>query len=79
MTEAESRANILDPNKYPQILDNTLNFAIPCDDETQEKLMINKMRIAFEEMKCDNLFSEFMIFLLQHHYNGKFLIFQVNL
>ena len=79
MTEAESGANILDQNQYPQVDDNTLNFAVPCHSEEERKLHIDRMKIAFEQMNVSNLFSQIEIFTLQHHFNGPFLIFQTNL
>lgn len=79
MTEAETRANILNPNQYPQIVENTLNFAVPCHNENEQNLQIKKMKIAFEEMGCVNLFSQMDVFNIQHHFNGNFLIFQANL
>ncbi len=79
MTEVKAGANILNPNQYPQIGDNTLNFAIPCHDEAEQNRQHNKMQIAFEEMKCENLFSQIEVFILQHHFNGKFLVFQAQL
>ena len=79
MTEAETRANILDSDQYPRILDNTLNFAVPCHNDTEQNQQYDKMRIAFEELGCVDIFSQIDVFNLQHHYNGKFLIFQVTL
>lgn len=79
MTEVKAGANILNPNQYSQIEDNTLNFAVPCHDETEQNQQHDKMRIAFEEMECVNLFSQMDVFNLQHHFNGNFLIFQANL
>ena len=79
MTEVKADANILNPKQYPQIRDNTLNFAVPCHDETEQNQQYNRMKIAFEEMKCAELFSQMEVFTLQHHFNGKFLIFRTNL
>ena len=79
MTEVKAGANILNPNQYPQILDNTLNFGVPCHGKTEQNQQHDKMRIAFEEMICENLFSQMQVFNLQHHFNGNFLIFQANL
>ena len=79
MTEVKAGANILNPNQYPQISDNTLNFAVPCHGETEQNQQHNKMRTAFEEMKDVHLFSQIEVFSLQHHFNGKFLVFQTNL
>ncbi len=79
MTGVKAEANILNPNQYPQIGDNTLNFAVPCHDGTEQNQQQNKMRYAFEEMRYADLFSQVEVFSLQHHFNGKFLIFQTNL
>lgn len=79
MTGVKTEANILNPNQYPQIGDNTLNFAIPCHDETEQNRQHNKMQIAFEAMKGEKLFSQLEVFVLQHHFNGKFLVFQTQL
>ena len=79
MTGVKAGGNILNQNQYPQINDNTLNFAVPCHNETEKKLYIDKMTVAFEQMNGSNLFSQINNFALQHHYNGPFLIFQTNL
>lgn len=79
MTEVKAGANILNPNQYPQISDNTLNFAVPCHSGTEQNQQYDKMKIAFREMECEELFSQIGIFVLQHHFNGKFLVFQTNL
>ena len=79
MTEVKAGGNILNQNQYPQIDDNTLNFAVPCHSEEEQKLQIDRMKVAFEQMAVSNLFSQIEIFTLQHHFNGPFLIFQTNL
>ena len=79
MTGANERGNILNPNQYPQIDDNTLNFAAPYHSEVEKKQHIDRMKIAFEQMDISNLFSQIEIFTRQHHCNGPFLIFQTNL
>ena len=79
MTEVKAGANILNPNQYPQIGDNTLNFAVPCHGDTEQNQQHDKMKIAFQEMECGELFSQMEIFVLQHHFNGKFLVFQTQL
>ena len=79
MTEVKAGANILNQNQYPQIGDNTLSFAVPCHSDTEQNQQRDKMKIAFQEMECEKLFSQMEVFSLQHHFNGKFLIFQVNL
>ena len=79
MTEVKAGGNILNQNQYPQIDDNTLNFAVPCHTEEEQKLHIDRMKVAFEQMNVSNLFSQIKIFTVQHHFNGPFLIFQTNL
>ena len=79
MTEVKAGANILNPNQYSQIGDNTLSFAVPCHSDAERNQQHNKMKIAFQEMDCEKLFSQMEVFSLQHHFNGKFLIFQANL
>ena len=79
MTEVKAGGNILNQNQYPEIAENTLNFAVPCHNEAEQKLHIDRMKGAFEQMNVSNLFSQIEIFTLQHHFNGPFLIFQTNL
>ena len=56
MTEVKAGANILNPNQYPQIRDNTLNFAVPCHNDAEQNQLKNK-EIAFGEMESA-LFSQ---------------------
>ena len=79
MTEVKAGANILNQNQYPQIRNNTLNLIIPCHGDTEQNQQETKMKIAFSEMKCETLFSQMEVFVLQHHFNGNFLIFQTDL
>ncbi|MDQ3799363.1 MAG: hypothetical protein M3384_07935 [Acidobacteriota bacterium] len=70
MTEVKAEGNILNSKKYPEILDNTLNFILPSHNEDEDDLNIDKMNVVF-----DNLTS-FRIFHIKHHFNGNFLVFQ---
>lgn len=79
MTGVKAGANILNPNQYPQIDDNTLNFTVPCHSDTEQEQQYSKMEVAFEQMECSDLFAQLEVFVLQHHFNGKFLVFQTNL
>lgn len=47
--------------------------------QSKQNQQYDKMKIAFEEMKCESLFSQMEFFILQHHFNGKFLVFQTQL
>lgn len=79
MTGVKAGANILNPNQYPQIGDNTMSFAMPCHCEAQQSEQHDKMKVAFQQMECSDLFAHLKTFVLQHHFNGKFLVFQMNL
>lgn len=79
MTEVKAGGNILNRNQYPQIDENTLNFAAPCHNAAEQELHIDRMKLAFEQMNSSKLFSQISNFTLQHHFNGPFLIFQTNL
>lgn len=79
MTGVKAGANILNPNQYSQIGDNTLNFAVPCHDDTEQSEKYSKMRVAFEQVGCSDLFEQMAVFTLQHHFNGQFLVFQTDL
>ena len=57
MTEVKARGNILNQNQYPQINDNTLNFAVPCHSEAEQKQHIDRLKVAFEQMNIPNLFA----------------------
>lgn len=72
LTEVKAEGNILNNKKYPQIGDDTLNFIIPCHNESEEKLAIKKMMEVFESTTLNN----FSVFKLKHHFNGYFLVFQ---
>ena len=79
MTEVLAEGNILNGNKYPQIVDNTLNFVVPSHGKESDKVHVERMKIAFGERAASALFKEFEIFSLQHHLNGPFLVFQTKL
>ncbi len=73
MTEVKAEGNILNSKKYPEISDNTLNFILPSHSEDEDRLNIDKMNVVFKDW---NLFN---IFQIKHHFNGNFLVFQINL
>ena len=79
MTGVKAGANILNANQYPQIGDNTLNFAVPCPDSAEQNLHTDRMKTAFEQMKCSALFSHLEPLPIKHHFNGNFLVFQIDL
>lgn len=71
MTEVKAEGNILNSKKYPEILDNTLNLILPCDDSISENEFLRKMSTTFNQ----NL-NIFQTFKIKHHFNGYFLVFQ---
>lgn len=75
MTEVKSEGNILNSTKYPEILNNTLNLVLPYHTEQDKFLATQKMLFVFGEKEL----NKFRIFLLKHHFNGCFLIFQIDL
>lgn len=75
MTEVKAEGNILNEKKYPEIKDDTLNFIIPCHDENDEALAMQKMLAIYteDEMKA------FSTFKLKHLLNGYFIVFQIKI
>lgn len=68
----KAEGNILNPKKYPEIKDDTLNFVLPRHNEKEEKEIVNKAELVFDP-------GQFNIFKIKHHFNGYFLVFQVSL
>lgn len=74
MTEVKAEGNVLNTKKYPGILNNTLNFILPCDDSDIENKIFEKMNFVF-----DADLSTLNPFKIKHHFNGYFLVFQTSL
>jgi len=72
MTEVKAEGNILNPKKYPEIKDNTVNFVLPWHSAEDEKFILTRLKIVFNP----NELSTFSIFKIKHHFNGHFLVFQ---
>lgn len=72
MTEVKAEGNILNPKKYPEIKDNTLNLVLPCHNDEEEKNILRKAEIVFGQSGLD----QFKIFKIKHHFNGYFLVLQ---
>lgn len=75
MTEVKAEGNILKEKKYPEILDNTMNFVLPYHSETDKKIALKNMRMIFTR----NDIESFTSFKLKHHFNGYFLVFQIKI
>ncbi|MBN8657475.1 MAG: hypothetical protein J0M11_17225 [Anaerolineae bacterium] len=75
MTEANQEGNILNPEKYPDILDDTLNLICPYHSEDEKEELISNVAsvLGMEAL------SKFNIFPIKHPLNGLFLVFQTAL
>jgi len=72
MTEVRSEGNLLNGNKYPDILDNTVNLIVPLHSKTEEELIRKKAGEVFTEKQ----FSVIKTLKIKHHFNGCFFVFQ---
>lgn len=75
MTEVKAEGNILNPKKYPEIKDNTLNFVLPCHNDDDGKNVLSKAEIVFGK----SILKQFNIFKIKHHFNGYFLVLQTSI
>lgn len=75
MTEVKAEGNILNPRKYPEIGEDTFNLLLPCDSDTDEKAINDKLRLAFTNQEL----SGFQRFKIKHHFNGYFFVLQTSL
>lgn len=75
MTEVMAEGNLLNPKRYPEILDDSLNLLFPVDSNEEEKNIIDKFNSVFSKKEQ----KEFKIFKVKHHFNGYFLVFQTAL
>lgn len=72
MTEVKAEGNILNSKKYPEIIDNSLNFILPCHNEDEENGIVNRFNLVFNKKEQ----KSFNIFKIKHHFNGYFIVFQ---
>ena len=71
LVEVKPQANILNPNLYPEILDDTLNFVSPFyTEDEKENLIINMKSVMGQNLK---------VIEVKHPFNGWFLVFQTKL
>ncbi len=75
MTEVKKEGNILNPNLFPEIKDNSINLILPCYTETEREDLIRKVIFSTKPKNYKSLES----FLIKHPLNGPFLVFQTNL
>ena len=75
MTEVMAEGNLLNPKRYPEILDDSLNFLFPVDSNEEERNIIDKFNSVFSRKEQ----KEFKIFKVKHYFNGYFLVFQTAL
>ena len=69
MTGVKAEGNILNPKKYPDISNNTINLIIPCHKKQDETLTVKRFSTVFD-------LSQFRQFTIKHHLNGDFTVFQ---
>ncbi|MFH1050187.1 MAG: hypothetical protein V1779_04560 [bacterium] len=75
MTEVKAEGNLLNPKKYSEILDDTINFLHPVYSKDEEDSIIKKFDFVFSK----NERKEFKVFRIKHHFNGYFIVFQSKL
>jgi hypothetical protein len=75
MAEVKAEGNILNPKKYPNISDNTLNLVVPCHTGEDQKSATDNM----ERIIGKSELSRLKIFKIKHEFNGYFLVFQTEL
>jgi hypothetical protein len=75
MTEVKAEGNILNPRKYPEIGEDTFNLLLPCDSDSDEKAINDKLRLAFTDQEL----SSSQRFKIKHHFNGYFFVLQIRL
>ena len=75
MTEVKVEGNLLNDKKYPEILDNTLNLVLPYHAEEDKNMALKRMVGVFTGQGLE-VFKQIK---LKHHFNGYFLVFQINI
>lgn len=75
LVEVKPQANILGPNQYPEILDDTLNFACPFYTEEEKEKLISNVKSVMGVVQMKKL----KIIEIKHPLNGWFLVFQTGL
>lgn len=76
MAEVSTDGNIL---HYDEIIENSLTFLVPVEDQASIDRHGNRMRIAFEEFDQEDDFANLNTFEIGHKLNGHFLAFQISL
>ena len=72
MSEARKEGNILDSKYYPQISDNTLNFVIPIQGESELSDKKQLLQKAFGK----SLPQDISAFVIKHPFDGHYAVFQ---
>lgn len=75
MTEVKPEGNILNPNQYPEIKDNTLNLVVPYHSDNERTEVLQKVEFVMGGNGMENINT----FSLKHPLNGWFVVFQVSL
>ncbi len=75
MTEAENEGNILNPQLYPRIMDNTLSLVAPADSPDATEEVKRCLRIAISQSEL----SRGETFTITHPFNGDFYVLSYDL
>jgi hypothetical protein len=75
LTEVKPEGNILNSKKYPDILDDTLNFIVPYHAEEERADVVSKVSLVMGQRAM----KQVKVFSIKHPLNGWFAVFQVNL
>ena len=75
MADANPTGNLLNPTKYPQIGDDTINLLLPLHQPTDEADIARAAEQVFESVG----FARFSKIKIKHPFNGWFLCFQTPL
>ena len=55
MTEVMAEGNLSNPKRYPEILDDSLNFLFPIYSNEEEKSIIDNFNLVFSKKEQKNL------------------------
>jgi len=75
MTEVKAEGNLLNSIRYPEIIDNSMNFLLPLHNQNDEENFKEKIESVFGKKEL----KKFNIFKIKHLLNGYFLNYQTSI
>jgi len=75
MTEAKSEGNILNPQLYPKVKDNTLSLVAPADSPAATEKVKEYLRLAISQSEL----AQGETFIITHPFNGDFFVLSYSL